>query len=128
MGDYFPTKYDSAAAEVIAGLASVSEGYGREETGDVESPAGYVQRVTLDHSCDLDWQHNGGGNYPAGDPVGDTAREYGVTPDDVIGHHVVVTNEQGFVMVQTYHTADAADIVFRHAEERYAAWSADADD
>jgi len=121
MADYFPTKYDSAAHEVIAILASVSEGYGKAETGESDSPVGFLALVILDDSCDLDFADHT--NYPRGDLAGETAREYGVTADDVRGAHIVTWNSQGFVSVETFDTADEAQAEFDCRAARYAEWS-----
>lgn len=120
MSDYFATKYDSAACEVIAILASVGEGYGSAESGDVESPAGFFAAVTLDSYCDLDFADHT--NYPLGDDAGETARKYGVTAEDVTGHHLVITNDQGFVSVLTYDTREERDAAYAAQDAVYAAW------
>lgn len=119
---YHGTKYSSPAAEVIAILSSVSEGYGAEETGDCESPAGFIALVILDETCDLAFDDFT--NYPRGDYAGEVARTYGVSATDVMGAHIVTTGSQGFVTVETFDTADIA-------REQYAcraAWFAEWDD
>lgn len=118
---YFATKYDSAAAEVIAILSSVSEGYGKDETGDAEAPTGYFALVLLDDSCDLDFSDYT--NYPLGDEAGELAREYGVTADDVKGSHIVTTNSQGFVSVETFDSAQQARDEYDCRACRYGVWS-----
>lgn len=112
MTAYHATKYGSARDEVVAVLADMNEGFGREAFGDVESPVGYVQFVRLDESCDLDFSDHT--NYQPGDHAGEVAREYGVTAADVHGIHVVTTNSQGFVTVTSFLIADeetAANLV-----------------
>jgi len=119
---YFPTKFDSAAHEVICKLSDYTEGYGRRSFGDVESPVGFVSVVTLDETCDLDFGETSG-NYPIGDEVGETARTYGVTADDVKGHYVVQSTEQGFVDVTKFETAAICDEVADSLEAAYTAWA-----
>lgn len=119
--DYFATKYDSAAHEVIAILSSVSEGYGKDETGDTESPVGFIALVHLDDTCDLDFEDHT--NYPRGDYAGEVAREYGVTEADVTGSHIVTHHSSGAVFVETFETAQAAADEYQCRAERYAAWS-----
>lgn len=104
MSTYHATKYDSARDEVVAILADANEGFGTEHFGDVEAPCGYVQTVGLDDSHDLDFSDHT--NYPVGDQAGEVARTYGVTADDVKGLHIVVTNSQGFVDVESYALED----------------------
>ena len=122
MSEYFATKYDSAAHEVIAILADISEGYGKEATGDVESPTGYVQLVHLDDTCDLDVQDTTGA-YPLGDYAGEVARAYGVTADDIKGSWLVTSNSQGFVSCERFDTAEATTDAYRCAEARYDVWA-----
>jgi hypothetical protein len=119
--DYFATKYDSAAAEVISILSDYSEGYGTAQSGDVEAPTGFFALVILDDSTDLDFADTTG-SYPVGDYAGEVARTYGVTADDVRGAHVVTTNSQGFVSVQTFDTADEAQAHYAELEAAYSAW------
>lgn len=119
MADYFPTEYASAAAEVIALLADVVEGYGKAEAGEVDAPTGYFALVILDDTCDLDFADTST-NYPRGDLVGETAREYGVTAEDVRGAHIVTHDSQGFVSVETFDTAEEAQ---REFDRRYAVFA-----
>lgn len=121
---YFATKYDSAASEVIAILSDVNEGYGRASTGDVEAPTGHFSLVILDDTCDLDVQDTTGA-YPVGDLAGETAREYGVTAEDIAGNFIVTHNEQGFVDVSSFDTEAEAERVYAALVEQYAAWSDD---
>lgn len=120
MSTYHATKYDSAAAEVIAILSDVNEGFGKDQTGDTDSPVGFIAWVVLDESCDLDFSD--ATNYPAGDYAGEIAREYGVTSADVMGAHLVTTNSQGFVSVETFPTAAAAQDEYTCRAARYAVW------
>jgi hypothetical protein len=120
---YFATKYDSAAHEVIAVLADYAEGFGSGFGGDVDCPTGYFQRVTLDESCDLDFTDYT--NYRSGDYAGELARTYGVTAKDVMGHHIVTTNDQGFVSVTTYDTAEEADAALAALEAAWSEWMGD---
>jgi hypothetical protein len=118
--DYFATKYDSAAAEVIAILSDYTEGFGKTQDGDVDSPTGFFALVILDESCDLAFADHT--NYPLGDYAGEVARTYGVTADDVMGAHVVTTNSHGFVWVQTFATAEEAQAHYAELEAAYSAW------
>ena len=120
MDKYFATKYDSAAAEVIALLADESEGYGSSRTGNVDSPMGSVDLVHLDATMDLDFDNLE--SYPLGDEVGEIARLYGVTAEDVIGSYIVTYNDQGFVSVERFDTRELADERFRCLGGRYEAW------
>lgn len=120
---YHATKYDSARDEVIAYLADEMEGFGqRDDTGgDSEAPTGYFQLVVLDDTCDLDVQ-DASTNYPPGDLVGETARTYGVTAEDVRGVHIVTTNSQGFVSVETFDTEQQGRDALACLVARYAAY------
>jgi hypothetical protein len=104
MSTYFATKYDSAREEIIAVLADSTEGFGTDSIGEVDAPTGFVQTVTLDESCDLDFSDHT--NYPAGDYAGEIARTYRVIGSDVLGHHIVQHNDQGFVRVITFSLDD----------------------
>ena len=123
MDKYFATRYDSARDEVVALLSDEGEGYGRRDgmTGDVDSPTGSIQLVHLDATCDLDFADHT--NYPPGDEVGELARTYGVTADDVTGSHIVTYNAQGFVYVDTFDTREQAQERFDCLAGRYAEWS-----
>jgi hypothetical protein len=118
--DYFATKYDSAAAEVISILSDYSEGFGKAQDGDVEAPTGFFALVILDDTCDLAFDDHT--NYPLGDYAGEVARTYGVTADDVMGAHIVTTNSQGFVSVQTFATTDEAHAHYAELEAAYSTW------
>lgn len=119
--EYFATKYDSAACEVIAILSDVSEGYGRAATGNSEAPDGYFSLVVLDDTCDLDFTDTST-NYPRGDMAGEVARAYGVTAADVTGAHIVTWNSQGMVSVETFESAEEAQAEYDVREARYADW------
>lgn len=123
---YHPTKYDSAAHEVIDGLSDPAEGYGLASTGDTDCPTGYVALVNLDETCDLDFTDHT--NYPPGDPVGETARTYGVSAADVMGVHLITTNSDGFVSVETFPNVEAATEEYRCREGRYAEWDDETSD
>jgi hypothetical protein len=124
---YHATKYDSAAAEVIAVLSSVSEGFGAEETGDSDAPMGYLALVILDETHDLAFDDRT--NYPLGDEAGEVARTYGVTAEDVMGAHIVTTNSQGFVSVETFDSADLARDEYACRAAWFDAWdNVDRDD
>lgn len=110
---YFSGKYESAAAEVIAVL-SVDCDY----TGESDAPGGYVSRITI--TADDGWSTD--------ELVADVVRDYGVTAQDVIGHHIVTGTSSGAVYVESYATGAEADDVYRCAEGRYAAWLGDDDD
>jgi hypothetical protein len=118
---YFPTKYDSAAHEVISILSSVNEGYGKDETGDVDSPTGFFALVILDDTCDLDFRDHT--NYPVGDVAGEVARTYGVWAEDVKGAHIVTYDSQGFVSVETFETEGEAREEYDCRADQYAEWS-----
>lgn len=120
MSEYFATKYDSAAHEVIAILSDYNEGYGKEMTGDVDSPVGFIALVILDERCDLDFSDHT--NYPVGDYAGEVARIYGVTAADVMGNHLVTTNTFGAVTVETFATAEEAQAEYDCRAAHYDAW------
>ena len=121
MSKYFATGYDSAADEVIALLSDESEGYGAASTGEVDSPTGRVQLVHLDDTMDLDFADTTGA-YPLGDDVGEAAREYGVTAEDVIGSYIVTYIDQGFVYVERFETRDLATERYEALGDEYSAW------
>lgn len=127
MSDYFPTKYSSAADEVIAGLSCPQEGYGSLQSGDVEAPTGHFRLVVLDDRCDLAFAETSD-NFPQGDYVGETARAYGVTAEDVKGAHVVVEDDRGFVGVHTFDSPELAREAWDELEAEYVAWLGDDED
>jgi hypothetical protein len=122
MSDYFATRYASATAEVVALLSDYYEGYGVDATGSVEAPTGHVSWVVLTSGVhDVDFSSTTGG-YPVGDLVGETARYYGVTADDVFGAWIVTEDDRGHVDVTRYACTDDARDAFRCADARYLAW------
>lgn len=121
---YHPTKYDSAADEVIAILSDEAEGYGKKSSGNVDAPTGHYALVILDSTCDLDVQDTTGA-YPPGDLAGETAREYGVTAADITGCFIVTSNDQGFVSVQRFETPGEAEAAYEVLEAAFDAWSDD---
>lgn len=123
---YFATRYDSARDEVIALLADESEGYGSGRTGNVDAPMGSIDLVHLDETCELDFANESA--FPAGDEVGDLAREYGVTAADVLGSFIVTYNDQGCVSVEWFETRELANERFQCLEGAYDVWSAREDD
>jgi hypothetical protein len=123
MKQYRATKYDSAAHEVVAILSDWSEGFGTGRTGEVDAPTGYVALVHLDDTSDLAFDDHT--NYPVGDHAGETAREYGVTADDVRGSWLVTHNSQGFVSCERFDSREDAERAFAEIEAAYAEWSDD---
>lgn len=121
MNTYFATKYASARDEVVALLADEIEGYGQRDdsSGDVNSPTGYFQLVTIPDDVDLLI-----GSYP-GDPMPMLTTEYGVTSEDVAGSHIVFHDSQGFVSVVTYADETEARATFDCLSHRYDVWSED---
>jgi hypothetical protein len=118
---YFATKYDSARDEVIALLSDETEGYGmRDDTsGDTDSPTGYFALVTI--PADVTFPS---GAFDAYSYSADTvANEYGVTPAEVAGIHIVTHNSQGFVSVETFDSEDAAREEFDCRAARFAEWA-----
>ena len=124
MADYFPTKYDSAADEIIAALSDEAEGYGTRDdtTGEVDAPTGYVSLVIIPADVDLT------ADYMGGDMIARLAADYGVTAADVAGVHIVTTNDQGFVSVVTFDTEDEARAAFDQLSAEYAEWLGDEED
>lgn len=114
---YLPTKYDSARDEVISILSDEMEGFGERGFGNVDAPTGYVSPVALTPDLSLDWA-----NYADDDRAAGVALTYGVTVDDVIGWHVVISNDQGFVSVATYDTEEKWRAAIDALESAYAAW------
>lgn len=120
---YHATKYDSAAHEVIALLADETEGYGMREdsSGDVDSPTGWFALVTIPADVTFPSAPFDAYSYSA-DTV---ANEYGVTPADVIGTHIVFHDSHGFVTVATYLSEAAARETFDCLSAQYDVWSED---
>lgn len=116
--EYRPTKYDSARDEVIALLADDMEGYGQREdtSGEVDAPTGWFALVVIPANVSFDPS-------PDGDRADTVATEYGVTPAEVAGAHLVTENSQGFVSVETFDTAEEAREEFDCRAGRYAEWS-----
>lgn len=120
MPTYFATKYDSAAAEVIALLSDETEGYGMRDdtTGNVDAPTGFFALVTIPADVSFPSAPFDAYAYSA-DTV---ANEYGVTPTDVIGSHIVTHNSQGFVSVETFDSEQEARDEFDCRAARFAEW------
>ena len=115
VSDYFATKYDSAADEVIALLADEMQLGNRDsQTGDVDAPTGWFALVHIPADVDL---------HESDDEVAKLASEYGVTVSDVAGSHIVTHNSQGFVYVETFESVQAADDEYACRAGRYAEWS-----
>jgi hypothetical protein len=123
MSEYHATKYDSARDEVIALLSDELEGYGmRDDTsGDSESPTGFFALVVIP-ADGIDPVNVTGDDYArfTADAV---ANEYGVTPAEVAGVHIVTHNSQGFVSVETFGSEAEAREEFDCRAGRYAEWS-----
>lgn len=107
---YHATKYDSARDEVIALLAN---GMRDDSTGNVDALTGWFALVTIPANVDL---------MIDGDPVSETAREYGVTAADVIGSHIVTHDSQGFVYVETFDSEQEAREEFDCRAAQFAEW------
>lgn len=119
---YHATKYDSAAAEVIALLSDEMEGYGQREdtSGEVDAPTGHFALVVIPENVEFSADDEDQANL--------VAIEYGVTPADVAGVHIVTHNSQGFVSVETFPTRADAQYVFDVLAEEYAEWLGDDDE
>lgn len=115
---YHATKYDSARDEVVALLSDEAEGYGMRDdtTGDVDAPTGYVALVVIPGDVYLIPDGPIASARYGADSV---AAEYDVTPEDVAGVHLVTTNSQGFVSVETFETEEEAREAFRAADTLY---------
>jgi hypothetical protein len=118
---YFATKYDSARDEVIALLADEIEGYGQRDdtSGDVDAPTGWFALVVIPDGIHFTPALD---DFYSADHI---ATEYGVTPEEVAGVHIVSHNSQGFVSVETYADEQTARRDFDCAAHRYNVWSQD---
>lgn len=121
MVEYRATKYDSARDEVIALLSDELEGYGMRDdmSGDAEAPTGFFALVTIPADVSFPSAPLDGYAYNA-DTV---ANEYGVTPAEVAGVHIVTHNSQGFVSVESFGSEAEAREEFDCRAGRYAEWS-----
>jgi hypothetical protein len=120
MGEYFATRYASPVAEVIGMLSDPMEGYVVEDAGDVESPVGFMSLVFIGDQVDL-----GMGDDPDGwfaGMVRGLVEEHGVTASDVAGFHIVTTDDQGFVGVESFGSADEARGEFDRRVELWSDW------
>jgi FAD/FMN-containing dehydrogenase len=120
---YHATKYDSARDEVIALLADEAEGYGmRDDTyGDVTDYGTYGALVTI--PADVTFPSAPFDAYSYGADT--VANEYGVTPADVAGTHIVTHNSQGFVSVETFDSEQEARAEYDQRADAYAEWDDD---
>ena len=98
--------------------AMITGGWMTASSGEVESPTGHFAYAS----------------YTAAeipelfDAMSDTIDAYGrPDPDEVIGHHIVVTDSQGFLDIQRYPSESAMMTAYQTLEDQYAAWDAHQD-
>lgn len=94
--------------------AMVTGGWMTASSGDVEAPTGHFAYASYN-------ENEIGELYDAMD---DTISVYGrPDPADVIGHHIVTTDSQGFIDIERYPTEAAMKAAYRELEDRYATWA-----
>jgi hypothetical protein len=122
---YFATKYGSARDEVIALLADETEGYGQrgDTSGDVDAPTGWFALVVIPDDVCLAGPAMSSIGLDA--EIAELAGTFGVTPEEIVGVHIVQHSSQGFVSVTTYEDEATARADFNCASHRYNVWSED---
>lgn len=112
MADYFPTRFDSAAVEIVDILAR--ETY-TAANGDTEAPCGAFYRVSFTP-------------VEASSAIADDTDTlnlsitYGVSAQDITGHWVGVEDSHGFVKLTRYDTDQEASDAYDALEADYATW------
>lgn len=117
-----PGKYDSKRDEALHRLSL--EGWANKSSGDVEAPSGFYARISVDAS-ELEALHDVlSSDFEVGD----------LDLNDLIGHFLVIEDNQGFVTVEQYTDAptsgglsgwDASTLLLSAYAERdrqYSAW------
>jgi hypothetical protein len=92
--------------------AMITDGWANESSGDVESPTGHFARIS---------------NAPNEvsevlDAFEDVIETYG-QPDTIVGHYLVVTNDQGFITIYRFKNESELIRNYRDLEAQYGEWS-----
>jgi hypothetical protein len=93
--------------------AMVNDGWANESSGNIESPTGHFARIS-NSLAELT---------EVLQAFEDVTDDYGVpAADDITGHFLVTTNEQGFIYVTRYASEAALIAAYRELETEYNAW------
>lgn len=113
---YFATKFASARDELLHIMCS--SGWADMSEGDVESPAGYFYLISnsVPELAELVAAFQ------------EDITSLGVSPDDVVGHFVVVEGSSGFVGVGSFDSEADAQREFDRLGEVYTVWEIGGDD
>ena len=104
-------KYNSPQDEFVH-LATL-DGWSARDDGDVTAPTGFFSRISIG-ADDVDRARTTFAEHFPGEDV-----------PVALGHFLVLEDEQGFVTVQTFSSADDADKAFEALESQYGAYAAD---
>jgi hypothetical protein len=110
---YFVTKYMTPRDEVLGEMGA--QGWANRSTGSVESPTGYVEAIS-NSEADLIEIHDA-----FEETIAEMSR-FGFTPEQLLGHFRLITDEQGFVTVTQYRRQQDLEHDFDEAEAEYSAW------
>jgi len=99
--------------------AMINDGWANESSGDVEAPTGHF-------ACISNSEAELAEILAAFTDVTDV---YGL-PDtaDIIGHFLVVTNNQGFIDIESFESADDLKSTYRELVDEYDSWMDDDDE
>jgi hypothetical protein len=90
-------------------------GWANKSTGSVESPTGYVEAIS-NSEAELIEIHDA-----FEETIAEMAR-FGFTPEQLLGHFRLITDEQGFVTVTQYRRLQDLEQDFEAADAEYSAW------
>lgn len=113
---YFATKYSCPRDEILGEMGL--QGWANASSGDVASPTGYFERITNTPEELAEVEQ-------AFEDVIARMRQYGFTADELLGHFLLVHDDQGFVGVHEYDTHEELVQRFEELEEAYSEWGSD---
>jgi len=117
MATYFPTKYATARDEVLDVLAGE---FADDSSGDVDAPCGHYASVEFADVATVERELT-----PEAMAI---AHEYGVGMSEFVGWHIVRTDSNGFVGVESFDTVALFTARWYELERIYGEWSGDLDD
>lgn len=112
MKGYSKSRWNSARDELLDDL--VQEGLSSRETGEVDSPVGFVSLVHI-AECDV---------ADVLDGWDERIAELGVVASEIVGSFMVRVASDGFVNVTRYDVAADADAEFDFLSNEHDAWLA----
>lgn len=94
--------------------AMVTGGWMTESSGDTEAPTGHFAYASYS-SAEIDELYGA---------FADTIAAYGrPDPAEVIGHHIVTTDSQGFIHIESYPTEAAMKTAYAELQDKYDRWA-----